>query len=69
MFSLVVGSNGHVAWGFTDAYVDTHDAVIVDPVEGRPGWYQTPGGPRQISVRPEKICAGACTDLMVHGTI
>ncbi len=69
VFSLVVGSNRHVAWGFTDAYVDTHDAVIVDPVPGRPGWYQTPDGPRRISVRPEKICAGDCTDLMVRGTI
>lgn len=69
VFPLVVGSNRHVAWGFTDAYVDTRDAVIVDPVPGRPGWYRTPGGPRRISVRPEKICAGDCTDLMVRGTI
>ena len=69
VFSMVVGSNRHIAWGFTDAYVDTHDAVIVEPVPDRPGWYRTPAGPRRITVRPEKICAGACSDLMVRGTI
>ncbi len=26
----VVGSNGHVAWGFTDAYVDTTDVVLAE---------------------------------------
>jgi penicillin amidase len=69
VFPIVVGSNGHVAWGFTDAYVDTHDAVIVEPVAGRAGWYRTPHGPRQIVLRHERLCAARCTDLPVRGTI
>lgn len=28
---VVTGSNGHVAWGFTNAYADTSDIVIVEP--------------------------------------
>jgi len=27
---VVAGSNGHVAWGLTNAYVDTHDIVVVE---------------------------------------
>jgi penicillin amidase len=44
--AMVVGSNGHVAWGFTNSYTDTGDLVRVQPdallpdamylVEGRP---------------------------------
>ncbi|WOT06086.1 penicillin acylase family protein [Shewanella youngdeokensis] len=28
--AIVVGSNGHVAWGFTNAYIDTADWVEID---------------------------------------
>ncbi len=28
--AIVVGSNGHVAWGFTNAYVDTADWALLD---------------------------------------
>lgn len=28
---MVAGSNGHIAWGFTNAYVDTADVVVVEP--------------------------------------
>jgi penicillin amidase len=70
MFPLVVGSNRHVAWGFTDAYMDAHDAVIIDPVPGRKDWYRTPDGPRPIITDPQKLCAGGqCRDLPVRGTI
>lgn len=68
-FPMVVGSNGHVAWGFTDAYIDSHDAVIVEPVKGRPNWYRTPHGPRRISVRRELLCAQTCSAMIVRGTI
>ncbi|WP_404712769.1 penicillin acylase family protein [Sphingomonas sp. MMS24-J13] len=70
IFPIVVGSNTHVAWGFTVAHVASHDAVIVDPVAGRKDWYATPGGPRPIAVRHERLCAaGACRDLPVRSTI
>lgn len=70
MFPIVVGSNTHVAWGFTVAHVASHDAVIVDPIAGRKDWYATPKGPRPIAVRHEQLCAaGACRDLPVRSTI
>ncbi len=70
MVPIVVGSNTHVAWGFTVAHVASHDAVIVDPVAGRKDWYRTPAGPRPIAVRHEPLCAGGtCRDLPVRSTI
>jgi penicillin amidase len=38
---LVAGSNGHIAWGFTDAFVDTGDLVLVTPYN-LPGQYHGP---------------------------
>lgn len=32
---VIVGSNGHVAWGFTNSYVDTTDWLRVQPCAGR----------------------------------
>lgn len=29
--AVIVGSNGRVAWGFTNAYADTSDIVVVEP--------------------------------------
>jgi penicillin amidase len=70
MVPIVVGSNRHVAWGFTVAHVASHDAVIIDPVPGRKDWYATPKGPRAIVVRHEALCAaGTCRDLPVRSTI
>ena len=51
---MVAGSNGKLAWGFTNSYGDWSDAVIV-----RPGpdamTYLTPDGPRQFEVFTETI--------------
>lgn len=52
---IVVGSNGRVAWGFTNSYIDLHDAIVLDPVPGRPDAYQAPGGPRDIVRRSERL--------------
>lgn len=40
---VVIGSNGHVAWGLTDAYADTSDLVTVDlnPIDH--SLYRAPG--------------------------
>jgi penicillin amidase len=68
---MVTGSNGHVAWGFTDAYMTTGDAILLDPVEGDPLGYKTPSGPQTISVAVEHLCPahGTCQDLPVEETI
>ena len=40
---VVAGSNGRVAWGFTNGYVDTGDLVIVEPNSIAPTLYRAPG--------------------------
>jgi penicillin amidase len=56
---IVVGSNGHVAWGFTNTGGDWSDLVIVEPDARDPQQYLTPTGPRPIERIPEPI--------VVHG--
>ncbi len=68
---LVVGSNTHVAWGFTDGYIESGDAVVIDPVPGAMGQYMTPDGPKPIQHFPEKLCPAHadCETLTVDETI
>jgi penicillin amidase len=41
--AVVAGSNGSVAWGFTNAYIDTVDLVIVETNSIAPHLYRAPG--------------------------
>ena len=41
---MIVGSNGDVAWGFTDAYADTSDVVVVERDPANPARYRVPDG-------------------------
>jgi penicillin amidase len=68
---LVAGSNGKIAWGFTDAYIATTDAIKLIPARGDPRGYLTPSGPLPLSVITEKICAAraGCEDLEVEESI
>jgi penicillin amidase len=52
---ITVGSNGHVAWGFTDAYVDTTDVITVAVEPRANSFYQTPDGWKEIEDRAETI--------------
>ncbi len=52
---MVVGSNGHVAWGFTDAYVDTTDIIITETDAIAQSHYRTPRGWSEIEERTELI--------------
>ncbi len=68
--TIVAGSNGHIAWGFTNSYIDTADAVVVDAVPGRPGWYRTAQGPRPIRRIAERLCIrDDCRPVAVEETI
>ncbi len=69
--TIVVGSNTHIAWAFTDSYIETGDAVIVETPPGDPAHYLTPNGPAPFITHTEKICAahGGCEDLLVRDTI
>jgi len=36
---VIAGSNGHIAWGFTNAYADTSDLIVVNATTAGPGTY------------------------------
>lgn len=42
--TVVVGSNGHVAWGYTNSYGDYVDLVTMESDAARPGQVRTPSG-------------------------
>ena len=52
---VVIGSNRHVAWGFTVAFDDRSDMVIVEPDARRQDLYRTPEGPRAFDHHVERI--------------
>ncbi|MDJ0918245.1 MAG: penicillin acylase family protein [Woeseiaceae bacterium] len=51
---VVAGSNGSVAWGYTNSYGDWSDAVIVKP-GATPDTYQTPDGDEAFTRHTETI--------------
>jgi penicillin amidase len=53
---IVVGSNGKVAWGFTNSYGDYLDLVAVGTDPARPGQVRTPAG-WETAVRYEETIA------------
>lgn len=55
--SLVVGSNGHVAWGFTNTGGDWSDLVRIEPDAHDAGKYLTPEGPKAFETFSETISA------------
>jgi penicillin amidase len=50
-----VGSNGHVAWGFTNSYGDWTDVVQLELDPQNPRLYRTPQGPKPIEEVKEII--------------
>ena len=42
--AVIVGSNGHVAWAFTNSYADTLDLVRLGTDAAHPGQVRTPSG-------------------------
>ncbi len=61
--AIVVGSNGNVAWGFTNSYIDTADWVRIlrDPAD--PSRYRTADGWASISVHTEIIHVHGAADI------
>src|SRR5262249_41605848 len=53
--AVVVGSNGHVAWGFTNSEGDWADLVVVEPDPADKDAYRTPEGPRRFEHARETI--------------
>ena len=56
---VIAGSNGHIAWGYTNSYGDWADAIVLRPGD-EPGTYRTPDGDLPFVVHDEIIeVAGA----------
>jgi penicillin amidase len=51
---ITAGSNGSIAWGYTNSYGDWSDAVLLRP-GATPGTYRTPEGDREFSAYRETI--------------
>ncbi len=68
--AVVAGSNGHVAWGFTNSYGDYEDVIIAVPDPAAADHYLGPSGSRAFSHAPERIFVRgqAAVDLDVVGT-
>ena len=52
---IVAGSNGHVAWGFTNSYGDWTDLIVLHEDADHPDQYATPEGYRAFEHRSEAI--------------
>ena len=52
---VAIGSNGHVAWGFTVAFDDRSDVVIVETDPARADRYRTPRGDERFEHAAETI--------------
>jgi penicillin amidase len=68
--AVVAGSNGHVAWGFTNSYGDYQDVVVAVPDPEHADRYLTPSGSRPFTHARERIDVhGApAVELDVTGT-
>jgi penicillin amidase len=53
--AVVAGSNGAIAWGFTNSQGDWADLVILETDPADPNAYLTPEGPRRLERRRETI--------------
>ena len=60
---LVIGQNGHIAWTFTSSSADTQDLFLETPLPD--GRYATPDGPRQFTVRQERIRVRGAPDIVL----
>lgn len=52
---VVVGSNGRIAWGFSNSQTDTSDVVLLDVLPDDPDRYRVPGGSEAFRHRREVV--------------
>lgn len=69
--AMVVGSNGHVAWGFTNSYGDWTDLVLLHIDPDDPDQYQTADGWRRFEHHAEviRVKGGKDESLEVRDTV
>ena len=68
---VVAGSNGSVAWGFTNSYGQFESVIRLVPVSGDADAYQTAAGPQRLRYVDERIAVkgGATETLRVALTL
>lgn len=64
--AIVVGSNGRVAWGFTNSYIDATDWVRVTRDPANPARYRTPEGWADIEKHAETIRVHGAADETIE---
>jgi penicillin amidase len=63
---IAVGSNGHVAWGYTNSYGDFLDLVVLDVDPANPARVRTPAGWETLASHQETILVkGAAAYKMI----
>ncbi|MGH8397714.1 MAG: penicillin acylase family protein [Gammaproteobacteria bacterium] len=62
---MVVGSNGHVAWGFTNSYGNWAALVMLHLKPGDPQYYLTPAGWRAFTHHQEIIRVAGHKDVVM----
>jgi penicillin amidase len=69
--AVVVGSNTHLAWGFTNVEADTADLVLLENDPNHPERYLTPSGWRELQQHEEiiRVKDGEDVHLTVEDTI
>ena len=60
--AVVVGSNTHIAWGFTNTYADWSDIVLLDVDPAKPNVYLTAQGWRDFETYDEVIAVAGQAD-------
>jgi penicillin amidase len=60
--AVVVGSNGHIAWGFTSAGMDQCDLVELEFDPANPRRYRTPAGWKNLESTTEEIVVSGSTN-------
>jgi penicillin amidase len=68
--SIIAGSNGSIAWGFTNSYGEFATVVRLVPVAGDPMAYATAAGPHEIVTvdEPIEVAGGRVEHLPVELT-
>jgi penicillin amidase len=68
---VIAGSNGRIAWGFTNSYADTADIVVVEPSSIDPLLYKNGADLTLIEDRHEtiRVKGGDPVDAVSHWTV
>jgi penicillin amidase len=66
IYALIVGSNGRVAWAFTNSYGDWSDLVVIEVDPDDPESYRTPDGVRRFERSQEMIRVKGQPDEMIE---